>query len=382
MMGTPLKTDADRLRDAMNEQRKLQRELTASRALVRKLEVKEDTAESIRKIMFGIAERDPAPPKWVTGKGVPNGERGGPVLMISDIHHGERVSKDETKGLNEFNARISAERLQRLFSATIDLSHNHMGRADVKYPGIVVCLGGDLIGGDIHEELMVTNDRTPQQAVDELTDLLAAGIKQLEAAFGRVFVVSVVGNHGRGTLKPRSKGAVYTNFDWLISCNLKRYFEGHIDPFTGAQVKGCSENVNFLIPPDPDAYFSVYGTRFLLTHGDRMGVKGGDGIIGALGPIARGTVKIGNSYRHIGVDFDFLLGGHYHQLLWLPNAIFNGCVKGYDEYARLVLRASYERPTQALFFVHPEHGITARWAVYLEGRKKVHADKAWVGWGQ
>ena len=125
-----------------------------------------------------------------------------------------------------------------------------------------------------------------------------------------------------------------------------------------------------------------HAAGILLTHGDRMGVKGGDGIIGALGPIARGAIKIGNSYRHVGVDFDFILGGHYHQLFWLPNAIFNGCVKGYDEYARLVLRAGYERPTQALFFVHPEHGITARWAVYLEGRKKAHADKVWVGWGQ
>jgi len=364
-----LKTDTDRLKDAVNEQRKLQRELTASRALVRRLEKDADLADRVSQIVGNIMERQPKPPAWTFGKGAPNSERGGPVLMVSDIHHGERISKRETGGLNEFNRDISARRLERLFSTTVDLCENHMGRAGRKYPGIVVCLGGDLIGGDIHEELAVTNELTPQEAVDDLTDLLAGGIESLLQYFGNVFVPGVVGNHGRGTLKPRAKGAVFTNYDWLIMRNLKRYFEA----------KG-EERVKFLIPPEPDAYFTVYGTRFLLTHGDRMGVKGGDGIIGALGPIARGIIKIGNSYSHIGVDFDFLLGGHYHQLFWLPNAIFNGCVKGYDEYARLVLRVPYGRPTQALFFVHPEHGITARWAVYLEGRKRAHQDNAWVQW--
>lgn len=364
-----LKTDAERLHDADIEMRKVLRELTASRALVRKLEKEADVADKIATVVGNIWERQPKPPAWVLGKGVPNGERGGPVLMVSDIHHGERISKAETGGMNEFNRDISAKRLKRLFATTIDLSMNHMGRAGVNYPGIVVCLGGDLIGGDIHEELMVTNELTPQQSVDDLTDLLTAGLENLIEHFGRVFVVSVVGNHGRGTLKPRAKGAVYTNYDWLISRNIKRYFEA----------KG-EDRIKFMIPLEPDAYFTVYGTRFLLTHGDRMGVKGGDGIIGALGPIARGVVKIGNSYSHIGVDFDFLLGGHYHQLFWLPNAIFNGCVKGYDEYARLVLRVPYDRPTQALFFVHPEHGITARWAVYLEGRKRAHQETAWVSW--
>jgi hypothetical protein len=73
---------------------------------------------------------------------------------------------------------------------------------------------------------------------------------------------------------------------------------------------------------------------------------------------------------------------HYHQLLWLPNVIVNGCVKGYDEYARLGLRVPYSPPAQALFFVHPEHGITARWPVYLEPRRVSAQSKVWVSWQQ
>lgn len=137
-----------------------------------------------------------------------------------------------------------------------------------------------------------------------------------------------------------------------------------------------------MIPSEADAYFQVYGTRFLLTHGDSLGVKGGDGIIGALGPVARGVVKVGTSERQIGRDFDYMLMCHYHQLLWLPNVIVNGCVKGYDEYARLGLRVPYSPPAQALFFVHPEHGITARWPVYLEPRRVSAQSKVWVSWQQ
>jgi len=224
-----------------------------------------------------------------------------------------------------------------------------------------------LIGGDIHEELAVTNDRTPEQSINEMTDILAAAIERLQGFFGRLFIPAVVGNHGRSTKKRHNKGLVYTNYDWVIACNLERYFRGN-------------KNIQFMIPNEADAYFQVFGTRFLLTHGDTLGVKGGDGIIGALGPIARGTFKVGNSERQIGRDFDYMLCCHYHQLLWLPRTIVNGCVKGYDEFARLALRVPYAPPSQALFFVHPEHGITARWEVFLERRRNAAESKVWVGW--
>ena len=38
----------------------------------------------------------------------------------------------------------------------------------------------------------------------------------------------------------------------------------------------------------------------------------------------------------------------------------------FDEYARLQLGAKPTRPTQPLWFVHPVHGITARWSVYVD----------------
>jgi hypothetical protein len=67
-------------------------------------------------------------------------------------------------------------------------------------------------------------------------------------------------------------------------------------------------------------------------------------------------------------------------MLWLPGVIVNNALKGYDEYAMLQLRALYSRPSQALWFHHPEHGITARWEIFLEKLRTANASKNWVSW--
>lgn len=361
------KSDAEKLHDAEEIVRKKNLELADNRRTINDLRREKDTAEAIRQEIFGLAEHTPEPPQWLTGHGVKNGARGGPVLMLSDVHYGEVINPDEIGGVNEYNHKIAAKRLKTLTDTTIDLATNHMGRANVAYPGMVLCLGGDLIGGDLHEELMATNDRTPHQSVNDLTDLVAGMIDAFATKFGRVFVPAIVGNHGRSTHKGHYKGRAFTNFDWTIATNLERHFRKE-------------KNIQFQIPSGADARFDVFGTRFLLTHGDTLGVRGGDGIIGVLGPLARGRLKVGQSEAAIGRDFDVLLCGHYHQLVFLPNLICNGCVKGYDEYARLALRAPYSPPSQALFFVHPEHGITARWPVFLEPKKTLAGENAWVSW--
>lgn len=366
-MGAPTKTDAMRLHDAAEIIRKQNLALTDNKRTIEQLRRDNDTAEKIRAEIFQLASHTPEPPEWLSGRGIKHGERGGPVLIMSDIHYGEVINPDEVGGVNEYNHKIAAVRIKRLIDTTIDLCTNHMGRANVAYPGMVLCMGGDMIGGDIHEELMATNDRTAHQGVNDLTDLLAGAIEKCATKFGRVFVPAVVGNHGRSTKKMRMKGRVFTNYDWTIYCNLERAFKK-------------DRHIQFMIPNESDARFDVFGTRFLFTHGDSLGVKGGDGMIGILGPVARGRFKVGASEAAIGRDFDYLLMCHLHQLLWLQNVIVNGAVKGYDEYARLALRAPYSPPAQALFFVHPEHGITARWPVFLEPRRAAAQSKVWTQW--
>lgn len=326
----------------------------------------QDTAAVIRQEIFDLSARSPEPPKWLLKPGKP-GFRGVPMTMWSDWHYGEVVRPEEVAGVNAFDMEIARKRITKLVNTIIDLSFNHMGRADTDYPGIIVNLGGDMISGDIHEELMVTNDRTPYQGVNDLVDIIASALTVLADAFGHVFVPAVVGNHGRGTHKPRMKGRIFTSFEWIIYTMLERHFKD--DP-----------RVSFYIPEETDAYYRVYGHRYLLTHGDSLGVKGGDGIIGALGPIMRGALKVGKSEAEIGRDIDTIIMGHWHQYIIGPgnSAIVNNSLKGYDEYARLQLRAPYSRPSQALWFTHPEHGITAHWQVFLEPKRTAGDNKKWI----
>lgn len=364
-MPPPLKTIESRLSDAEQIIRQKNEEIAAYRRQISALQKSDDTARQIREEIFKIAAYDPVPPSWITKYSSTN-ERGAPITIWSDWHYGEVVFKSQVNGVNEYNTRIAKERIKRLATSTCDLAFQHMGNPKLSYPGIVICLGGDMLGGDIHEELARTNDRTTQQSIEDIIDLLGAAIETVTTKFGKAFIPCVVGNHGRSTKKPSFKDRVFTSHEWTIYCALARYFKG-------------SKNIQFYIPEAADAHFRVYGTRYLLTHGDSLGVRGGDGIIGALGPIMRGALKTHRAESQVNREFDIAVMGHWHQGLWLPTAIVNNSLKGYDEYALLQLRAPYSRPSQMLWFDHPKHGITARWEVYLEGKltAKEHKDE-WV----
>lgn len=333
---------------------------------LRNAQAEEDTAQQIRERLYNLASVTPEPPAWIDPQKVKKkGNRGCPMVMWSDWHYGEVVRAEEVGGVNEFNSEIAQKRIRKLVDATVELCFDHMGASDSEYPGIIVCLGGDMISGDIHDELRDTNDRTPYQAINDLADIIASALTRMADAFGKVFVPCVVGNHGRGTHKPRMKGRIFTSFEWNLYCMLERQFAN-------------DSRVSFFIPEETDAYFSVYGHRFLLTHGDSLGVRGGDGIIGSIGPIMRGSIKVARSEAQIQRDFDTIVMGHWHQYIALPGIIVNNSLKGYDEFARLALRAPYSRPSQALWFVHPIHGITAHWQVYLEPQRSAKSNKKWL----
>jgi hypothetical protein len=331
-------------------------------------------AEQVREQLYGLASIAPEPPAWMVRAGAANSKTlrtpGVPMTIWSDWHWGETVSRQETGGANEFNAEVARRRVRTLVDKTISLAKDHM--VNPKYPGIVVALGGDMITGAIHDELVATNWGTVQEQFLEVEEELITALGHMADAFGKVFVPCVVGNHGRGTLKPRYKGAIHMSYEWNLYTHLERWF-------------AKDRRFRFLVPNETDAYFKVYNHRFLLTHGDNLGVKGGDGIIGAIGPIARGTMKVGRSEARIGRDFDTLLMGHYHTYIGPNDAvpvIVNGSVIGYNEYARLGLRVPYSRPSQALWFVHPDHGVTAAWQVYLDKLRDADVKPEWLTFQQ
>lgn len=295
--------------------------------------------------IFGLSKATVRVPTWALKTPKVSHASSIPSVLWSDWHWGEVVLSGQIHHKNEFNVAVAKRRLQRLVERTLSICFDHM--VNPKYPGIVINLGGDLVSGDIHEELVETNELTSAETLIDIVGSLAWALKMMVSRFGQVWVISVAGNHGRMTKKPRMKNRAATNFDWIIAQLLRRQFAD-------------DKRFSWMIPDGPDALYSVYGHRYLLTHGDQF--RGGDGIIGALGPILRGDTKKRARNANIGLAYDTMLMGHWHQYLPLPRVIVNGSLKGYDEYA-MMSNFAFEQPRQALWFTHPKNGITAHWGI-------------------
>lgn len=313
----------------------------------------------VKSKIVGLTKLNPQPPHWLV-----NGHDYGnwsavPTLFASDWHWGEVVDPSQIGGVNEYDLEIANERAQTLIEKTISLLDMIGG----EYPGIVFALGGDLMSGNIHQELANTNDTEIMPTFLNLYERLIWCISTLADKYGRVFVPVVTGNHSRTTMKIQHKERTFTNYDWLIGCLLAKHFEN-------------DDRVEFQIPNGPDALYHVYGVRYLLTHGDSF--RGGDGLIGFLGPLTRGDHKKRSRNNQIDMGYDVMVVGHFHQLHQSQRLIANGSLCGYNEYA-YNNNFGYEVPRQALWLTHKDHGIIMNMPVNVDEPKEYDGSE-WVLW--
>ena len=282
------------------------------------------------------------PPTWLTPKKSKNSTHGIPVLFLSDIHFDEVVQGSQLGYVNEYNREVATKRIQHTFNTSIDLLFNRT--VNPKYDGLVIALGGDMLSGNIHEELAETNEDSIMRSMLVLTDLLIEGVKLHLKHFNNIFIPCVVGNHGRIHKKKRMKNKVFDNYEWLIYQYMQKYFSS-------------DDRVTFLIPDGPDANFRIYNQGFLLTHGDQF--RGGSGISGIFTPLMLGRYRKQQKGQAIKKNFDVMMIGHFHQYIHTNQLIVNGSIKGYDEFAN-EFNFSFERPQQALFINHPTNGMVMR----------------------
>ncbi|MHB8388012.1 MAG: hypothetical protein ACYDBH_00355 [Acidobacteriaceae bacterium] len=290
-------------------------------------------------------------PVWMVQPKGADSVPGVPTLFISDLHWGETVFPAQINNVNEYNLQTARGRLRLLFERAVHLLK--IISPSMNYPGIVVPLGGDMISGNIHDELTATNELNSMPAVEDLYKELVSLISALADTFGRVFLPCVSGNHGRDTRKIWAKDRHATSFDWLLYRFLALRFD-------------VDKRVTFFIPDGPDAYYKVYDHAYLLTHGDSF--RGGDGVIGVMGPIIRGDHKKRSRNAQVDMEYDTMLLGHFHQYVHHGRFIINGSLKGYDEYA-YANNFGFEPPQQALWLTHPKYRITYRMPVYVDYKR-------------
>lgn len=330
----------------------LKKEVQRLRAELKAAEAESADTQAIKRIIGHSVEKAASlkVPNWMVKSGRPSAP-GVPMLFLSDLHWGEVVYPAQVNNVNSYNLTIARKRMRTVVETAVSLLKIISPSKD--YPGIVLALGGDMISGDIHEELAESNEMHSIPTVLDLLEHIGAALNLLADTYGAVFVPCVSGNHGRNTKKIRAKDRNHTSFDWMLYQLLARHFVN-------------DKRITFYIPEGPDAAFRIYSTRYNLTHGDQF--RGGDGMIGALGPIIRGDHKKRSRNAQIDLSYDVLMLGHWHTYMHLTRVLVNGSLKGYDEFANSC-NFGFELPQQSLHITHPKHGVTFRMPVYAEEHK-------------
>lgn len=314
-------------------------------------------------MLSSIAQVNPADmrvPAWLKPPRTKSVHSATAVLLLSDLHLDERVDLYEMDRLNKYDRDIAHSRLERVVNSTVELMRNYV--AGLSIDGIVVALDGDLITGDIHDELARTNEAPVPATIAHWVPYLASALTHLADEFGQVFVPTADGNHDRTYKKTPSKKRAESSNAWIIHSWL-------------ADTLRDDPRITFSISKAPAQRFDVYDTRFLLTHGDAFRSAGG---VGGLYPsMLKYLHRMHALYSAHRNDFDYALLGHWHSLLWGPDFVVNGSLKGYDEYAR-TNGFGFERPQQALFVVTPENGVTMRLPVFASDP----VDEGWAKKGK
>lgn len=322
------------------EEHGLQRRVKAlesrNKELVEELVAQQEQGETLKLIDATSID----PPEWTLH--APKGKTHHAIVtaFLSDPHFDEVVTAAEMNGVNSYNRKIAELRLRKFFDSTIKLTRNYI--AGVKIDGLVLPMGGDMVTGNIHEELERTNDAPVIDTCLHWAEQLAAGIELQLKFFPKIFIPCVVGNHGRLHKKPQHKTSVRNNFDWLIYKIVEKHFRGN-------------DRVSFQILDSLDCPYNVYSTRYLMQHGNQF--HGGNGIGGIAVPIMRGDAKKQKSMAALNRSYDILHIGHWHQRKDLGSVLINGSLKGYDEYASFH-GFDFELPQQSLWVTTPERGKT------------------------
>ena len=285
------------------------------------------------------------------------------IAPLSDTHIGDNVEADEMVGLNSYNIDIFNKRLYGWATQVLTLAE--LRRNSVEIDELVIPMLGDMISGDIHMELALTNNDHNMGQMIRGANLIAQALMFLAPHFDKVRVPCVVGNHGRMTRKPPMKNK-YMDWDYMLY--------QWVSVFCRNQ-----KNIEFHIPKSFMTSVEVKNRNILVSHGDFVNGAGSGTAI------SKGILNMRNILQfrkglqdeigklrneEIGLPeyFDSVLIGHFHRIDEIDigtGAIhICGCMKGGDEFAMQRVQA-INKPRQLALYYHPKYGEIGKDIIYL-----------------
>lgn len=263
------------------------------------------------------------------------------ALLFSDTHASETVKAEETLGMNVYDWDVMLARMARLQDALLSHKEHQAAPVDVLH----VWMLGDMLSGDIHDELAQTNDRPGAQAAVDFGHETARWLEEFVPHFKEIRVVGVPGNHPRATRKPQAKQA-HNNGDWISYKVTEALLRDH-------------PSIRFDFPRAAFATTMVCEKwRTLLLHGD--GVRSTmPGV--PWGGVVRRVTTLEQQFAKSGQPLSYVCLGHFHTANALDGVgvktFLNGSVKGLDEFS-LKQFGSGRPPSQVLLTFTKKFGVT------------------------
>jgi hypothetical protein len=287
-------------------------------------------------------------------------------VALTDLHFGTNVDSAELGGKNEFNWQVAARRLgfiiEQLETYKMELRQLH--------EEVVFLLGGDLIGGIIHNQEGPDYDLITFQVNGALSYFIQA-FEHIKAFYPKIRVVCQPGNHGRvmhKQSKDRALSQKYDSFENIVFYALSRYFAK--DP-----------KVEIIVPKTPYAEVTVQGHRIFMTHGDGVFVTGNPGKSINTDNIDKQVQRVNAEERNKNRKaFELFVFGHVHQPAHFlvssgAHVIINGSMIGTDSFAQGVGVMS-NNPVQVAWEMNSKFAVgDSRWLFVKEadGQKRLES---------
>lgn len=274
------------------------------------------------------------------------------VLLFSDCQIGEKIQKKET-GFIEYNIKIFEQRLKKLYVSLVNIVERH--RKDHPVDCLNVFMLGDIVEGTGNifrgQGSRIVTDVVEQS--EEGVKMISNFIRSLARHFKEIKIVAIPGNHGR--VRKKGEDLTYVNWDYMIYFILKHILSLH-------------ENIDFELIKQWWKIAEVLGWKFYLEHGEYIYKYWGISWYG----IERRDNRLLQMMRALKKEYDYYCIGHLHEAFEWDKArgerIANGSFCSGNPYAMRELALS-TRPTQKLFGVHPQVGITWRYNIRLDVEK-------------
>lgn len=272
------------------------------------------------------------------------------VLHLSDGHHDQIVTLEETGELEQYDFLISCARAERLVDTVIEHSQEHL--PNYNFRNLWILANGDHTSGEIHGHEKRSYFRNQMKNTLAIGQLHALMIRDLSPYFDSIYCVYVPGNHGRRTVKKDHYGA-HENWDYMVAKTTELWCRD-------------LDNVGFSIPNAFSVNIDIRGHGFHMCHGDD--------VRGSLGIPFYGMVRKQKNLMALnnitgGTRIRYFCMGHHHVQASMADLdgelLVNGAWLGNDPFSYNSF-SGYRSPTQLLHGVHDRHGVTWRLPIGLK----------------